>query len=125
MTFAAWCILMAALLPYLCASAAKFGGPGYDNAEPRAFLATLSGWRARADAAQRNGFEAFPPFAAGVLVAQLAHAPQGRVDLLALGFIAARVLYSLAYIAGIAWVRTLLFGVGILCVVLLFGAGLR
>ena len=125
MTFAMSMILVAAVLPYLCTAAAKFGGGGYDNANPRASLAKLTGWRARADAAQRNGFEAFAPFAAAVLVAQFAHAPQGRVDTLAAAFIGLRVLYILAYVAGIAWLRTAMFGLGFLMVVLLFGAGMR
>ena len=125
MTFAIWMILAAAVLPYLCTAAAKFGGSGYDNAAPRAFLSHLTGWRARADAAQRNAFEAFPPFAAAVLAAQFAHAPQGRVDTLAAAFVGIRVAYSLAYVAGIPWLRTLLFGLGFLMVVLLFGTGVR
>lgn len=125
MTFAVWAILAAALLPYLCTTAAKFGGRGYDNANPRAFLSSLTGWRARADGAQRNGFEAFPPFAAAVLAAQYAHAPQGRVDLLAAAFIVLRVLYSILYIAGVAWLRSIVWALGLLCVVLLFTAGLR
>lgn len=123
MTSATWMILVAAVLPYLCAGAAKYGGKGYDNAAPRASLAQLSGWRARADGAQRNGFEAFPPFAAAVLVAQFAHAPQGWVDLLAAAFIVIRVLYSLVYVSGVAWLRSMLWALGLLMVVLLFYAG--
>ena len=123
MTSATWMILVAAVLAYLCAGAAKYGGKGYDNAAPRASLAQLSGWRARADGAQRNGFEAFPPFAAAVLVAQFAHAPQGRVDLLAAAFIVIRVLYSLVYVSGVAWLRSMLWALGLLMVVLLFYAG--
>lgn len=125
MTVAMWMILVAAILPYLCTGAAKFGGSGYDNAEPRASLARLAGWRARADGAQRNGFEAFPPFAAAVLVAQFAHAPQGRVDLLAMAFIVIRVLYILLYISGVAWLRSVVWGFGLLIVMLLFYAGAR
>src|SRR3954470_3997598 len=99
MTLALWAILAAAVLPYLCAATAKYGGSGYDNARPRASLETLSGWRQRADWAQRNHFEAFAPFAAGVLTAQLVHAPQPLVDWLAAGFILARLAYTAAYLA--------------------------
>lgn len=120
MTFAIGMVLAAAVLPYLCTAAAKFGGPGYDNVDPRAFLSKLTGWRARADAAQRNGFEAFPVFAAAVLAAQYARAPQSRVDLLAGAFVLVRVVYSVVYVAGVAWLRSVLFGLGFLCVVLLF-----
>ena len=40
---------------------------------------------------QLNGFEAFPLFAAAVIVAQILQAPQARIDILALVFVAARV----------------------------------
>ena len=120
MTVASWAILVAALLPYGAVALAKFGGAGYDNASPRAYLAGLTGWRARADAAHRNHFEAFAPFAAGVLLAQMAHAAQGRVDLLAAGFVAARLGYTAAYLADWATVRSALWLAGLVCTVLLF-----
>lgn len=120
MTLAIAMVLATAVLPYICTAAAKFGGPGYDNADPRAFLSGLTGWRARADAAQRNAFEAFPAFAAAVLAAQYAHAPQGRIDLLACTFVAARVLHAITYVAGIAWLRSVAWAVGFTCVVMLF-----
>jgi uncharacterized MAPEG superfamily protein len=51
-TVAYWCVLVAALLPYACAWLAKsrgFGKPrsqgGYDNHDPRAWLARQEGWR--------------------------------------------------------------------------------
>jgi uncharacterized MAPEG superfamily protein len=125
MTFALWTILAAAVLPYLCAVAAKYGGSGYDNARPRRSMEALTGWRQRADWAQRNHFEAFAPFAASVLTAQFVGAPQGLVDALAAGFIAARVAYTAAYVADTPTLRSLLFGVGLACVIGLFCAGLR
>lgn len=124
MTFALWTILVAAVLPYLCTAAAKFGGRGYDNAAPRAFLAGLSGWRARANHAQLNHFEAFAPYAAAVLVATWVHAPPGRVDGLAATFVAARLAYTGTYLAGWAALRSVAWAVGFACVVLLFCAGL-
>ncbi len=125
MTFALWTILVAALLPYFCTAAAKFGGAGYDNAAPRAGRDRLTGWRQRADWAQQNHFEAFAPFAAAVLVAHWVHAPQGRVDLLAGVFLAARLVYTAAYIANRPSLRSLVWMVGLVCVILLFCAGLR
>lgn len=125
MTFAAWCILAAAFLPYASVGLAKFGGRGYDNAAPRVMLAGLTGWRARAEWAHRNHFEAFGPFAVGVLVAQGAHAPQGMVDVLAGAFVLLRLGYTGAYVAGWASVRSLLWLGGVVCVVLLFVSGLR
>jgi uncharacterized MAPEG superfamily protein len=121
MTVAFWCILAAGLLPYVATLTAKLGAP-YDNRDPRGWLARQTGWRARANAAQQNGFEAFPLFAAGVIVAQLAGAGQGTVDLLALVFVVARLGHFGAYVADLAPLRSLLWLVGIGSVVGLFVA---
>ena len=68
-TIAYWCVLIAALLPIVCAGIAKSGlmrtAPakgGYDNNDPRAWLARQTDWRGRANAAQANTFEAVPFF---------------------------------------------------------------
>ena len=120
MTAAYWCVLVAALLPILWAGAAKVGGGRYNNARPREYLGALSGWPARANFAQQNSYEAFPPFAAGVIIAQLCSAPQSTVDMLALTFIVARVAHGLCYIADQAALRSLVWLVGFGCVVGLF-----
>ena len=59
LSIAYWCVLIAALLPFVCAYLAKSRGfgkavasGGYDNHEPRAWLARQTGWQARANAAQ-------------------------------------------------------------------------
>jgi uncharacterized MAPEG superfamily protein len=85
MTFAYWCVALAAFLPLVWVGAAKVGGTDhdYDNARPRIFLANLSGWPQRANWAQANAYEAFPPFAAAVIIAGLAGANQAVVDALA------------------------------------------
>ncbi|MDE3010825.1 MAG: MAPEG family protein [Pseudomonadota bacterium] len=99
MTTALWCVMVAGLLPYVAAVSAKWGAKGYDNRNPRAWLAAQTGFRARGNAAQANSFETFPFFAAAVLTATWKHAPQGTLDTLALVFIAARLLYLVAYLA--------------------------
>lgn len=74
MTIAFWCVLIAIFLPYVCTSIAKFGGEGYGgraNADPRAFLGSLEGFRRRANNAQLNAFEVTPAFAAAVIIAHL------------------------------------------------------
>jgi uncharacterized MAPEG superfamily protein len=119
MNFAVWMVLVAALLPYLAVGAAK-STSSYDNAAPRDFLARLTGWRARANAAQQNHFEAFAPFAAGVAFAEMAHAPQGTIDILAGLFIAMRVAYTAIYMAGLATLRSLVWFAGVICVIWLF-----
>ncbi|HET7843450.1 MAG TPA: MAPEG family protein [Xanthomonadales bacterium] len=109
MTIANWCVLAAALMPIVFTGLAKFSGLKYNNKRPREFQAQLTGWRLRAHWAHLNSFEAFPFFAAGVLVAQQAGADQTRVDQLALAYIAARVVYGGMYIANLAPVRSLVW----------------
>lgn len=122
MTTAFWCILAAGLLPYAATLTAKIGGKEFNNADPRAWLARQEGFRHRANAAQLNAFEAFPLFAAAVLVAAYLHAPQARLDMLALGFIGARVAYLVFYLANIAVLRSLAWLAGVVCVVGIFVA---
>ncbi|MEJ0100031.1 MAG: MAPEG family protein [Pseudomonadota bacterium] len=120
MDIAFWCVFIAGVLPYVSALAAKAGARNYDNKEPRAWLAQQQGYRARANAAQQNGFEAFALFAAAVLAAHAMHGPQARVDVLALVFIAARVVYLPVYIAGWGAVRSAVWFVGLGATVWIF-----
>jgi uncharacterized MAPEG superfamily protein len=120
MTIAFWAVLFACVLPVLCAGISKWGARGMDNAAPRAWIETQTGWRRRADWAQRNHQEALAPFAAAVIVAHLAHAPQGPADALAAAFIALRLAYTAAYILNRPHIRSLLWSVGFACVIGLF-----
>jgi len=130
MTLAHYCIIVASLLPIACAGLAKskgFGRPrregGFDNHDPRAWLARQQGWQARANAAQANSFEALPLFIAGVLVAQQLQAPAARIDALALAFIAARLVYIGLYLADKPYPRSAVWCVGVACSVALFFIG--
>jgi uncharacterized MAPEG superfamily protein len=126
-TVAFWCVLVAAFLPLLCAGIAKsgqFGQPrkdgGFDNHNPRAWLASQTDWRARANAAQANSFEALPFFIGAVVIAHLLGAYQTRLDILAFLFIVLRLMYIMMYVSGMAtmrsvvWVAALLVNVAIL-----------
>ncbi len=126
-TIAYWCILAAAVLPVVCAGIAKSGlfsvSPkkgGYDNNNPRAWLARQTDWRARANAAQDNTFEALPFFFAAVIIAHQLHAPQTAVDILAFLFVVLRIAYVVMYVADMAktrsaiWVTAMAINVAIL-----------
>ena len=92
MSVALWCVLVAAILPYVFTGLAKVGnGEAYDNRAPRAYLERTSGRQKRAHWAQLNSFEAFPPFAAGVIIAHVQGADGALVDGLAVAFVLARV----------------------------------
>lgn len=118
-----WCLFFAALLIYLAkipvAKAMREEGRGYDNHHPRAQQARLTGFGARAVAAHQNSIEMFPLFAAGVLMAHTTEVFGWWVDLLAILFIVTRVLYLLFYWRDLAWQRSLVWTVGLVCCLLL------
>ena len=115
-TVAYWCVLIAALLPIVCAAIAKSGmfgksrrEGGFDNDNPRAWLARQSDWRARANAAQANSFEALPFFIGAVIIAHQLGAHQARLDVLAFIYVVLRMLYIMMYVAGLSTVRSLVW----------------
>jgi len=124
MTVALWCILIALLLNPLCALIAKVASGRFglkDNHDPRAFLDTLSGLPRRAHAAQQNGYEAFPAFAAAVLVADIvANAEQVTQDVLGVMYITSRLLYIICYLADWAALRSLVWFAGLAIIVSFF-----
>lgn len=113
MTIAYWCVLIAGLLPYAATLTAKIGGERFDNRNPREWLSAQAGYRRRANAAQLNGFEAFPLFAAAVIIAQVLQVPQARIDMLAITFVIARVLHLAFYLADQSLLRSLAWFLGI------------
>jgi uncharacterized MAPEG superfamily protein len=120
MAIALWCVLIAGLLPYVAASIAK-ARAGFDNAQPRDWLAKQDGYRRRANAAQFNGFETFPLFAIAVIVAMtINHGQQHKIDMLAVGFVIARVAYLVFYLANLATLRSVAWAAGMACAVTLF-----
>jgi uncharacterized MAPEG superfamily protein len=123
MTTAYWCVLIAGLLPYVATLTAKIGGDKFDNRSPRTWLGQQAGHRARANAAQLNSFEAFPLFAAAVIVAHLTNAPQVRVDVLAITFVVARLCFTGFYIANLSTLRSLAWFAGIGSAIAIFVAG--
>jgi uncharacterized MAPEG superfamily protein len=120
MTIAYACVLFMGLFPYVATGIAKKGFEQYDNNMPRQWLAKQTGFRARANAAQANLFESLPFFFAAVIIASISNAPQTRIDLLALGFVAMRIAYLVCYVANWSSARSIVWLVGIICVVAIF-----
>ena len=120
MTIAYWCVLFMGLFPYVAAGIAKKGFEGYDNGMPRQWLAKQTGFRARANAAQANLFESLPFFFAAVIIASMANVPQGRIDLLAIGFVLARIAYLVCYVANWPTTRSIVWLAGLACLVSIF-----
>ncbi|MBN8791783.1 MAG: MAPEG family protein [Stenotrophomonas nitritireducens] len=119
MSTAYWCVLIAALLPYVWVAAAK-ARPGYNNRNPRAWVARSDNYLVqRANAAHLNAFENFAPFAAGVVMAQLAGVEAQLVNQLAIAFVVFRVLHGLFYVADKPPLRSLSWLGGFACAVAL------
>ena len=120
MTIAYWCVLFMGLFPYVAAGIAKKGFEGYDNGMPRQWLDKQTGFRARANAAQANLFESLPFFFSAVIIASIANAPQNRVDVLAIGFVAARIAYLICYVTDWSTTRSVVWLAGMVCVLAIF-----
>ncbi len=123
MTNAYWCVLIAAMMPYVFTGIAKFTGGRYNNYSPREFLEQQEGFRKRANWAQMNSFEAFPLFAAAVIIAHLTGGEQGWIDTLAVIFVGLRIVYGALYIGNFATMRTLVWTAAFGCNIALFIAG--
>lgn len=127
-TVAYWILLFAAFLPIVCTGIAKWGmfskprkDGGYDNHDPRAWLAKQQGWRGRANAAQANTFEALPFFFAAVIIAHQLGAGQTRLDLLCLSWLMLRIFYIITYVGDMATARSAIwFGALIVNILILF-----
>ncbi len=127
MTLAYFCVLFAALLPIACAGIGKWGmfntprrDGGFDNHDPRTWWSRQTGFRARANAAQANTFEALPFFFAAVIIAHQLKVNQAVLDLLAFFWLMLRACYVFAYLADVPklrsaiWIFALVVNIGIL-----------
>lgn len=127
-----WSVLVASLLPIVCAGIAKFGQfgrrrseGGFDNSDPRGWLARQTAWRARANAAQANSFEALPFFIGAVVIALQLGADPARVDLLAAVFVLLRIVYIVLYVADLAALRTVAWTIALAVNIAILFSGMR
>ena len=113
-------ILVAGAMPWICAGIAKGGQKNYDNHNPREWLAKQTGYRARANAAQANCFEAFPLYAIGVLLALLSKVDIDQIQMWTGVFIVARLAYVACYLMDKDKLRSLAWLVGVISTVALY-----
>jgi uncharacterized MAPEG superfamily protein len=131
-TLAYWCVLMAALLPFACAGVAKWGmftkprkDGGFDNHNPRAWLAQQTDWRARANGAQANSFEALPFFLAAVIIAHQLGSAQTPLDLLCFLWLLLRIMFIITYVGDMPTIRSVLWLAAVLTNVWILFLGYR
>lgn len=114
------CILIAALLPYVWIVVAKTATSGYNNKDPRGWIAKQDSYRVRnAHGAHLNAFEAFAPFAAAVLMAQMAGVAPDLISQIALIFVFLRILHGIFYLTTRPLMRSLAWLGGFGCVIAL------
>jgi uncharacterized MAPEG superfamily protein len=83
-------------------------------------LAQCTGWAGRAARAHHNMLESLVLFAALVLIAVVTNRTNSTTLLGAQLFFWARLAYALVYLAGIAWLRTLVWLVSMVGLILIF-----
>ena len=113
MTVAEYCIFATVMLYLLTIAPVKWiGFRDYDNSRPRDPDFYSDVIRARAMGAHQNGIEAFPFFAAAVLLAEFRAAPQNLINELAVLFLIVRVAYVFTYLGDRPSLRSILWSLG-------------
>ena len=95
------CLFIATLMPILAKAPLAYAmnqlEGGYNNRHPRSQHGKLTGFGARTKAAHDNCFEALMMFTPGALACIATNTLGQTIEYLAMGFIAIRVVYILAY----------------------------
>ena len=120
MTLLVWSVALAFVQVLIAVQGAvmQVGLPALaGNREPQP---EFTGWAGRAQRAQRNMIENLLPFAALVLVAVAAGRTNAMTLLGAQLFFWARVAYAVVYVAGIPWLRTGVWFVSVIGMILIF-----
>lgn len=92
---------------------------GYDNRYPREQQAKLQGFGARAQAAHLNSFEALIMYTPGALAVVALNAATQMMQYYAMAFIVARIAYCIMYWLDQDKLRSVFWGVGLLCSLLM------
>ena len=108
-------LFIAMLLPYLAKAPLAFAmqkAGGYDNHNPRAQQASLTGFGQRANAAHYNSFEALLIYACAVFSAIALEAVDTTTVILAWVFIISRLAYLVCYWLDCATTRSAVWIIG-------------
>jgi uncharacterized MAPEG superfamily protein len=119
------CLFIATLLPYLSKIPVAFcmaKAGGYNNNYPREQQASLQGFGARATAAHQNSFESLIVFSTAAITAIATNHVTTLVDNLAITYLVSRVIYHLLYLMNLASLRSLIWGVGLVCSLTILGS---
>ena len=106
-------------IPYVISQVVTNGLPApanYVDPTPR----PIPAWGKRADRALMNAVEVFAPFAALVLVAHVGGKANASTAFWAEFFFWARLAHAIVYLAGVPYIRTVVFTAGWIAVAALF-----
>ncbi|MGY8665023.1 MAPEG family protein [Bradyrhizobium sp. UFLA05-109] len=85
----------------------------------------MPAWGQRANRAHLNAIEVFAPFATLVIVAQLAGQANATTAFCAASFFYLRLAHAVVYLAGVPYVRTILFTLAFVAEVVIFWEVIR
>ncbi len=116
-----WCLVVVTFLPFVLGMVAgklRKDQMGFiDNKTPRLQQAQLTGVAARALAAHQNAWEALMMFAPIALIAYLVGVDPIKAGLTAIVFVVLRLLHAIFYIANLDIARSIMFILGIACLI--------
>jgi len=113
MTIAEWCVFAIVMLYLLSIAPIKWlRFRRFDNSRPRDPGFYEDPIAARSLGAHQNGIEAFPFFAAAILLAEFRACPQRLIDELAVLFVIVRIAYVFTYLGDRPTLRTILWSIG-------------
>jgi uncharacterized MAPEG superfamily protein len=120
LTLLIWSVALAFIQMLVAVSGAilQFGLP--DLAGNRENLPPATSWAGRAQRAHHNMLESLVIFAVLILVTEITNKNSAMTALGGQLFFWARVAYAVIYVVGLPWVRTAIWGVSMIGLVLIF-----
>ena len=120
LTLLLWSVALAfvQMLLAACGATLQFGLP--DLAGNRERLPAATGWAGRAQRAHRNMLENLVLFAVLVLVTEITNKNSAMTGFGAQLFLGARVIYAIIYVIGVPWLRTGVWGISMIGLILIF-----
>jgi uncharacterized MAPEG superfamily protein len=115
-----WTVVLTVVQMLVAVTAANTQIPLTTLAQNRENLPELTDWAGRAQRAHRNMLENLPLFIGLVLVAHIAGRANPMTLLGAQLFFWARLVYAVVYVAGVPWVRTAVWAVSAVGLILIF-----
>jgi uncharacterized MAPEG superfamily protein len=120
MMYLVWAVALAVVQMLVAVSGATLQVGLPMLASNRDNMPRLTGWVGRAERAHYNMLESLPLFATAVLICALTNKFNATTLLGAQLFFWARLAYAAVYVIGLPWIRTAVWSVSVLGLVLIF-----